>query len=206
MGMIAPEMGTNTSTSIADALFTKSQQRVLATLFGQPERSFYANEIVRLAASGSGAVQRELHALESSGLVNAHRQGNQKHYQANHASPIFEELRRLVAKTFGIADWLRHALAPLSAQITYACVYGSVAKGGMHAASDIDVLIVADGLPLEAVYEALSPAERQLGRKINPTVYTSAEFTRRRKAGNAFVSKVLAGERIALIGVLDVDI
>ncbi len=208
LGMIDPNMGTKSSaaTSIADALFTKSQQRVLATLFGQPERSFFANEIVRLATSGSGAVQRELQALESSGLVTSHRQGNQKHYQANPAAPIFDELCQLVAKTFGVADWLRRALNPLAPEITYACIYGSVAKGGMHATSDIDVLIVADDLPLETVYEALAPVELQLSRKINPTLFKQSEFLRRRKSGQSFVANVLAGARIPLLGILDVDL
>ena len=93
----------------ADALFTKTQQRVLAVLFGQTQRSFYANEIIGLAGSGSGAVQRELARLESSGLVTVHRIGNQKHYQANHNAPIFAELRGIVLKTFGVADVLRAA-------------------------------------------------------------------------------------------------
>ncbi len=87
--------------SLADALFTRTQQRVLALLFGQPERSFYANELIGLAGMGSGAVQRELTALAGSGLVTVRSVGNQKHYQANADAPIFEELRGIVQKTFG---------------------------------------------------------------------------------------------------------
>lgn len=93
-----------------DALFTKTQQRVLGVLFGQPDRSFYANEIIRLAACGTGAVQRELARLEASSLVTAWRVGNQKRYQANHAAPIFAELCGIVLKTFGMADVLRAAV------------------------------------------------------------------------------------------------
>src|SRR5262245_20527827 len=88
---------------LADALFSKVQQRVLGVLFGTPTRSFYANEIIRLAGSGTGAVQRELARLEASGLVAATRVGRQKHYQANAGSPLFEELRRVSLKTFGLA-------------------------------------------------------------------------------------------------------
>ncbi len=76
------------------ALFTKTQQRVLSVLFGQARRSFYANEIIGLAGSGSGAVQRELARLETSGLVTVHRVGNQKHYQANHDAPILPSCAR----------------------------------------------------------------------------------------------------------------
>ena len=73
LGIMMPVMGI-----YADALFTKTQQRVLAVLFGQSQRSFYANEVIGLAGSGSGAVQRELARLESAGLVTMQRNGKQK--------------------------------------------------------------------------------------------------------------------------------
>ncbi len=90
-------MGTKPS-ALSDVLFSKSQRRVLGLLFGHSERSFYANEIVRAARAGVGAVQRELEGLAAAGLVTVSRLGNQKHYQANRASPIFGELRSIVAK------------------------------------------------------------------------------------------------------------
>src|SRR5574338_1450431 len=95
--------------SLADALFTKTQQRVLRVLFGQPERSFYASELIRDAGTGSGAAQRELSRLEASGLIVARRVGNQRHYQANAGSPLFSELRNIVLKTVGLAEPLRDA-------------------------------------------------------------------------------------------------
>jgi len=83
---------------LTEALFSKTQRRVLGLLFGHPERSYYANEIVRFAGAGVGAVQRELRGLAAAGLVTVSRIGNQKHYRANPDSPIFEELRSIVAK------------------------------------------------------------------------------------------------------------
>jgi len=99
---------------VADALFTKVQQRVLAVLFENHERSFYANELIGVACLGSGAVQRELAQLEAAELVTVTRVGNQKHYQANASAPIFEELRGLVLKTSAKVDLLRaaHDIAP----------------------------------------------------------------------------------------------
>src|SRR5258705_13697683 len=131
-GMILPILGTNTRQSkrksLADALFTKTQQRVLRVLFGQPERSFYASEIIRHAGTGSGAAQRELARLKESGLLVVMHIGHQKHYKANPASPLFPELRNIVLKTVGLAEPLRNALAPFSGAIRAAFVYGSVAK------------------------------------------------------------------------------
>lgn len=187
-------------TSTADALFPAVRQRVLAVLFGSPDRSFYANELIALARSGTGAVQRELASLLAAGLVTVRDQGNQKHYQANAASPVFTELRGLVLKTVGLADVLRAALAPLAGQITMAFVYGSVARREDTAASDVDVLIVSDALGYAEVFGALESAAQTLGRTINPTLYTRAELARRRAHDNAFVTRVLDQPRIWLMG------
>src|SRR5207244_1080137 len=96
--------------SLSNALFSKVQQRVLALIFGHPERSFYTSEIVRSVHSGTGAVERELSRLQRSGLVSVERIGNQKHYRANHGSPIFAELQGLVSKTLGLAGHIRETL------------------------------------------------------------------------------------------------
>jgi predicted nucleotidyltransferase len=185
---------------LADALFAKVQQRVLGVLFGNPGRSFYANEVIGLARSGTGAVQRELARLEAAGLVTASRIGKQKHYQANEASPVFQELRALVLKTSGLADVLREALAPAVDRIQAAFVYGSVAKGDDTATSDIDLMVVADNLTYADLFAALDNASTRLGRKIAPTIYTRRELRRRVKADNSFVMRVLEQPKLWLIG------
>lgn len=169
-------------------------------LFGQPDRSFFASELISLAGSGSGAVQRELARLVESGLIKSHEVGRQRHYQANANSPIFEELRGIIVKTSGVASPLRSALAPLADRIVLAMVYGSVAKGSATASSDLDLLIIGDRLLLEDLYRVLAPVEKQLARKINPTLYSKSEFAQRVKKKNAFLTKVLAGAKITLIG------
>jgi len=185
---------------MADALFTGTQQRVLALLFGQPERSFFTQELINLTGGGSGAVQRELARLQASGLIVQTVLGNQKHYQANADAPIFAELRDITAKMLGPVDTLRRALLPLDDALHLALLYGSVAKRSDTAHSDFDVLLVSDTLTLEQVYAALKPAERQLGRAVSPTLYTLAEFRKRLDERNPFLTKLLAGETKALIG------
>lgn len=185
---------------LADALFAKVQQRVLGVLFGNPRRSFYANEVIGLARSGTGAVQRELARLEAPGLVTVTRVGKQKHYQANAASPIFEELRALVLKTSGLADLLRGALAPMAQSIRAAFVYGSIAKGEDTAASDVDLMVISDRLTYADLFAALEDASEQLGRKVSPTIYSSKELSKRVKQDNAFVTRVLAQPKLWLIG------
>ena len=176
-GFIIPKMGMkrtsrnprHRSAGLADALFAKVQQRVLGVLFGNPGRSFYANEVIGLARSGTGAVQRELARLEASGLVRVTRLGKQKHYQANPGSPIFNEVRALVLKTVALTDVLRPALAPVSQSIRAAFIYGSIAKGEDTASSDIDLMVVSDRLAYADLFAALEKASTELGRKIAPT-------------------------------------
>jgi hypothetical protein len=185
---------------VADALFSSTQQRVLALLFGQPERSFFTKEMIDLAGGGSGAVQRELARLQASGLIVQTALGTQKHYQANAGAPIFGELCGIAAKMLGPADTLRRALLLLADALHLALLYGSVSKRSDTAHSDFDILLVSDTLTLEQVYAALASAEQQLGRTISPTLYTLAEFRKRLNARNPFLTKLLAGETVALIG------
>lgn len=187
-------------TSIADALFSKVRQRVLAILFGTPDRSFYTNEVIGLAQSGAGAVQRELTDLAAAGLLTVRKQGNQKHFQANAASPVFAELRGLVLKTMGLADVLRAALAPVAPQIAQAFVFGSIAKQLDTAGSDVDLLVVSDTLGYGDVFTALEGASQTLGRTINPALYSATDFRVRLQGDNAFINRVMQQPKIWLIG------
>ena len=193
----------NRGASLADALFTSTQQRVLALLFGQPNRSFFVTELVALADSGSGAVQRELARLAQSGLVTVTKVGNQKHYQANNDSPLFKELCSIINKTVGLQEPVRAALDSLADKISLALIYGSIAKQSDTAASDVDLLLVSNQLTLEEIYSTLAPVEKLLDRSVNPTLYTQKEFDQRRKTKNTFVSRVLNGPTIILIGSID---
>lgn len=190
-------------TSLAEALFSRVQLRVLTLLFGQPDRSFHASEIIRLAASGSGAVQRELERLSIAGLIEVTVSGNRKFYQANRNSPLFEELHGLVIKTAGLVEPLKAALQPLAKQIQAAFVYGSVAKGGDTAGSDIDLMIIADDLGYGDIYKALQKAEDKLRRPINPNLMTTQEWRRKSADDSAFAGKIARQPRLFIIGEAD---
>jgi len=190
-------------TGLSDALFSGTQQRVLGLLFGNPGRSYYARELIRLAASGAGAVQRELERLGESGLVASRRVGNQKHYQANPSSPVFDELCAIARKTFALADPLREALKPLASRIEAAFVYGSVAKREDTAASDIDLMVIADKLSYGELLAALEPLGEVIGRRVNPTAMSRREWTKRLQGRSAFASRVMAQPKIWLIGSAD---
>lgn len=192
--MKAPDKSeTIQSTSMLDTLFTSTKQKVLTLFFCHPEKRYLLSEIIDRAKVGSGSVQREVQRLTASQLINLHQQGREKYYQANPDSPLFNELRSLFEKTRGGEQLILQALKPLESQLKLALIYGSYAKQTDHANSDIDLLLISDNLTLEEVFAALEPAEKQLERQINPTLYTTDEFKNRRKKGQSFITRLLAG-------------
>jgi predicted nucleotidyltransferase len=188
---------------LADALFSRVRQRLLGLLFVHPERSFYTNEIIEWAGSGSGAVQRELARLVDVGLVVVTTIGRQKHYQANADAPIFAELRSIVLKTIGLRDVLHEALRPFRNEIGAALVFGSIAKGMDTASSDVDLLVVSDQLTYPDLLTALEAASDRLARRVNPRIYTSDDFRRRIEERSPVLLNVLAGPKIWIIGTDD---
>ena len=188
------------ATSIGDALFTKTQQKVLGLLFGKPDRSFYTNEIMRWAGMGRGTVSRELERLVGAGLLVVSKEGNQNHYQANKHSPVFSELVSIVKKTFGVADQIKAALKPLDDSIDAVFIYGSISKGTESKSSDIDLMIIGKALRYGDVVELLLPLEESLQRAINPTLYERNEFVAKLKAGNSFVKRVMEQPKIRIKG------
>lgn len=198
-------MGTKARLGLGDALFSQVQQRVLGLLYGQPTRRFQSGELIRLARGGTGAVQRQLERLTASGWITATRVGNQKYYQANEDSPAFAELHGLIVKTVGLVEPLRTAMKRISAKVHAAFVYGSVARGEARAASDVDLLVISDRLTYPDVFEAVQPAEHQLGRTISPTVMTLTEWRSLRDQPDSFAARIANHPKLFVIGT-DADI
>ena len=188
--------------SISATVFSDSQARVYRWVFGQPEREFHLSELRRLTGLGSASLQRELNRLTEAGLLDSERVGNMRRFRANPDSPVYAELVSLTRKTLGAQQILRDALVPLAPNLQAAWIYGSLAKETETVRSDVDVMLIGNGLTLGRVLEVLAPIENELGRKINPTLYTTAEFAKRREQADSFVNRVLAQPVLPLIGKL----
>jgi predicted nucleotidyltransferase len=136
------------------------------------------------------------------GLLVRSTQGNQVLYQANSQSPIFSEIKSLIAKTVGIHDAIRSALAALASEIQIAFVYGSVARQEERANSDVDLMVLGSA-PFSEIVSALAAVQRMLAREINPTVFPIAEFQSKLRAGNHFLRSVMREKKIFLLGTED---
>ena len=185
---------------VADALFSPSLQKILALLFVRVNDAFYLNEIIRQTGLGSASTQRELKRLEQAGLIVSHRVGNMRRFQANRDSPVYPELHGMIQKTFGLLGVLHAAALPLLPAVQVAFVYGSIAKGTETAASDIDLMLIGESISYSTLLSALLPAEQALGRPINPTLYTPAEFKKRLQEQHHFLTRVLEQPKLFVIG------
>jgi predicted nucleotidyltransferase len=183
----------------AGILFGKVRRAILALLFTHTDETFYLRQIVRTSGYGLGPVQRELRKLADNGIIRRTVRGRQVHFQANPECPIFPELKSLIVKTAGIGDTLRNALAPIAGHIKIAFIYGSLARGEERSRSDIDLLVVGD-LEYSDVVAKLQTAQQTLGREVNPTVYPLSEFKAKVRANHHFLTSVLKGPKIYLIG------
>ncbi|MEA3401501.1 MAG: ArsR family transcriptional regulator [Armatimonadota bacterium] len=187
------------TTRIGSALFGATRRRVLGLLFRESERDFYQREIVEAVGCGSGAVQRELKQLAGAGLITREARGRMVFYQANRQCPVFEELRGLVMKTSGLADVLRQALQPDADRIRVAFIFGSMADGTDDALSDVDVMIIGELTRWDRAGSWVD-AQSALNREINSVIWSEQQFRQKLAAGEHFVTAVMRGPKVFLIG------
>lgn len=185
--------------SPADILFGSYRRRVLGLLLLHPEQSYHVREIARVTDTTAGTLHKELSKLAEAGILSRERRGNQLVYQANRACPIFEELASIVRKTSGLAEVIARALEPLAPKVKVAFVFGSMARATQSAHSDVDVMLIGDA-GFGEVLQLLYPVQAELGREINPKVFTVDEWTSKAAAGDVFVRDVLSKPKLFLIG------
>jgi predicted nucleotidyltransferase len=187
---------------VLDVLISRTKQQILAATLLQPERSWYLLELARHLHVRPSSLQRELRLMTEAGILKRSQNGNRVYFQAEPACPIRPELALILAKTVGVVDVLRKNLAPIQDYIAAAFVYGSVAASSERSTSDIDVMVIGTA-PLSEVAPVLRRAEERLGRAVNPTVYSLAEFRRRIEQEAHFLKTVLGEEKLFVIGTQD---
>jgi len=199
VGYTAAAVKTTAAPVLEQLLGSRLRARLLGWLLSHPGERYFVRQMAAILHEDSTNLSRELARLEGMGIVSGSREGQQKYFQANQECPIYPELRGLVLKTAGIADHLRKALQPLVDRIAMAFLFGSMAAGREVAESDIDLFVAGD-LSLGELVEVLSPLQNQLGREVNPVIYSLKELHDKLAHGHHFVTSVFEGPKVLLIG------
>ena len=182
---------------LAEILSSKIRAEIFRLLFGINYKALYMREIERISGFAIGTIQGELKKLSNLDLVLKEIDGNRTYYRANKNHPLYDDIHNMVRKTTGLVDVLKKALD--AKNIKFAFVFGSFARGEENAESDIDLMIIGN-LGLRDVTRLLSDIEGEILREINPHVYSENEFMNKHKEQEHFVSQVVAGPKIFIVG------
>jgi len=191
-------MGTKKK-DISAVLFPGTKRKILALFFLNPDKEYYFSEVVRLTGTRQGVIQRELKSLAEAEILTSEKRGRQKFYAVNQKHPIFQELRNIIFKTYGVIDKIREALEPVKEQIKLAFVYGSFARGEGVSVSDLDLFVVGE-IQLDRLVSALSNVEEAIGREINPTLFSATDFRRKWSQKNHFIRSMAKTEKEFIVG------
>ena len=182
-----------------DPLLTRSVQSVLAATLMQPDRWWYLSDLARFLDRTPSSLQGALAGLVQAGILHRKQEGNRVYYQADRRCPYFTELLGIIVKTVGLVDVLRDALRPKASRITAAFVFGSVARAEERSSSDIDLGIIGRLGQFDLALE-LDRVEKRLGRPVNTIVWTPEQFEKKRRSRDHFVSALVNGEKLMVIG------
>jgi predicted nucleotidyltransferase len=181
-----------------NSLFSsRARVEIMKLFLFNPENSYYMRQVAGITGQPIRAVQRELLRMEKSGLLAKNADGNRVYYRVNREYPVFNELKTIFLKTFGVAESLKKHMRGRG--ITAAFIYGSYAKNMENFSSDIDVFVIGtvSGRELSA---ALAAARKDTGREVNYYLVSEQEFAKKLAANDHFISAVAAGEKIFIEG------
>jgi uncharacterized protein len=190
------------NSTLLNALLPRTRRLVLAILWREPDRWWYLSDLAREMGVRPSTLQREVASLAGATLLEKRHDGGRVYYRSNRETPIFDEIGSLLRKSDGLVDVLRDALSGFQGAIELAFIYGSVADGKETSGSDVDLMVVGEVRLIDLV-AALRRAERQVGRAINVTLFSPADFRAKRLSGNPFLESVLASPLRVLIGTGD---
>lgn len=142
-------------------------------------------------------IRQELRKLAELGLVRGRKDSNRIYYSANKNNPLYQDIQNLVIKTSGLADVFKMALQDERIEISF--IFGSIPKGEMNTASDVDLMVIGD-IGLRGISSLLSGIPERTGREVNPYVLSRAEFQKRLKNKEHFLTNVLKSPKIFVIG------
>lgn len=187
---------------IAEAIFPRIRGKILAFFMLNPERRFYFREAVRIIGDSPASIQRELKSLTAAGILKMEPIGIQKFYSANRSSPVHEELRSIMKKTFGIPEALRKVLRAYTDKIQIAWInvrddYDRTVEGNAIDLTIVGTLWVGD------LAGILEPVEEILGRPITPSLYTKEDFAKKCNLDSGFREIIVETKKLFLIGSKD---
>lgn len=180
-------------------LRSQHQADLVTLLLLHPEREYAITELARRLSMPQSTVSGEVRRLAEAGVLAVREVGRSRLVRANADSPLVAPLTELLMLTYGPHVVIADEFAPLD-NVTEVVIFGSWAaryhgeRG--RPPHDVDVLVV--GSPDRvAMYSAAQRAEDRLGRQVNPTVCSIAEWE---EPAMPLVREILARPYVPVLG------
>ena len=183
---------------IANIFKSKTRKAIFRLYFTNSDKEYYLRELERLLKIPVSMIRKELQRLEDEGLFKSRNKANLTFFSINKEYPLFEELKSIVQKTIGVGGLLKQ-LFEKEKNVKIAFIYGSFAKGDEKSISDIDLFIVGN-IDESKLVSKINRLEKTLRREINYTLFSQAEFKRRKTQKDSFVKDLLKNQKIFLVG------
>lgn len=176
---------------------SRTRVDLLTLFFSYPERRFYVRQVARELKRDISGIKRELDNLEKAGIVTSEKIGNLRYYSVNRSSPLFPEMKGIIAKTAGVQIVLKEVLERIEG-IRWALLY-TTNPGSEEGLNPLELLLIGP-LDLTKVNQTITTLERRLSRAINYLVFDESDFRKRKVEDDPFISEVLRSRKVILVG------
>ncbi len=187
---------------LAQILTSQVRAEIFRNLFDRQQNSYHLRELQRRSKLAVGTMQKEIAHLIKLDLIISRKDGNRVYFSANTEHPLYSDICSLVEKTSGTPQKIQKALLDVPG-IEAAFIFGSTAKDQEKAHSDIDVILIGN-VGLRAVTGPFKNISLEVGREINPHVYSVEGWREKVQSKDHFITTVLGEKRIFLVGDDDV--
>lgn len=183
---------------LSDLITSKTRVKILALFLDNPDDMFHVREVVRRVDEEINAVRRELIHLEKKGILKREPRVNRVYYYLDKNYPHFFDLLSIQAKNTGLgADIIKNRVR--LGKIKFAMLSGKFARGIRDNPEEVDLLVVGT-VVLPELSLLIKDEEEKRKHEINYTVMTEEEFNFRKKRRDPFITSVIYGSRVMLIG------
>lgn len=181
-----------------DVITSKTRIKLLSTFLSSPSDMHHVRELVRMTGEEINAVRRELQILEKKGIAKKEPRANRLYYYLDKNYSFFPDMIRIYAKMEGLGEAIIKNKVKLG-KIKFVMMSGKFARKDHDEDGGVDLLVVGTVVIPELAVLVRAEEEKR-GHEINYTVMTEEEFNFRKKRRDPFISSIIFGSRVMIVG------
>ncbi len=182
-----------------DIITSRVRVKILELFLQDTRELYHVRGIVREIKEEINAVRRELERFDKAGFLKKESRGNRLYYWIREEYPFFGDLVSMVAKTKGLGQEIITNKGKIG-KINLVMFSGRfVRRKDRKREDDVDILVVGE-VVLPELAAIIRKEETKRGKEVNYTVMSKEEFDFRKKRRDPFLTGILSGSRIMIIG------